>query len=393
MRFPPACYQMDAALAEHLPHLRRAQRQGLVLWVYGAILAQSACQNAVITALRAYGRWHTLRQALREWLADGVERAAPCRTQVEVAACFAPLLRWVVRWWQGDTLPLAIDATTLGDRLVVLAVSVLYRGSAIPVAWAVLSAPGRGPWLPELTALLTILRPAVPSSLRVLVMTDRGLWSPTLWDTIIACGWHPLMRLRGETTVQPAGQRRQPARRLIPGPGHAWLGPAVVFKEARKRRTGTLLVVWAAGHQDVWILLTTLPPAAVGAGLYGGRMWIELGFRVLKSFGWQWQQTQRTDPRRVARHWLVLAVATLWTLAAGTWAADQEAADLGLPPTQRHLPPPPPAVARPRRESVFRVGRAWLLQTLMEGGMWPPLRLIPTALPQPPPALQMTVVH
>ena len=148
MRFPPAWYQMDAALAEHLPHLRRAQRQGLALWLYGAILAPSACQTAVITALRAYGGGHTLRQALRAWLCDGHERAAPGRTQLEVTTCLAPLMRWVVGWWQGDTLPLAIDATTLGDRLVVVAISGLYRGSAMPVAWAIPPAPGRGPWRP-----------------------------------------------------------------------------------------------------------------------------------------------------------------------------------------------------------------------------------------------------
>ena len=26
------------------------------------------------------------------------------------------------------------------------------------------------------------------------------------------------------------------------------------------------------------------------------RFWIELGFRALKSVGWQWQNTRRTDP-------------------------------------------------------------------------------------------------
>jgi hypothetical protein len=31
----------------------------------------------------------------------------------------------VVRWWHGTELALAIDATALGDRVVVLAVTVL----------------------------------------------------------------------------------------------------------------------------------------------------------------------------------------------------------------------------------------------------------------------------
>lgn len=388
MRFPTACYQIEAALAERLPCLRPAERRGLALWVYGTLLAQSACLTAVIAALRAYGGWHTLRQALREWLLDGRERAAPCRTQVEVTACFAPLLRWVVSWWRGDTLPLALDATTLDRRLVVLAVSVLYRGCAIPVAWTILPAPGRGPWIPALTGLLRALAPAVPADLGVVVMTDRGLWSPTLWDTIVGAGWHPLMRLRGEATVQPAGRRRQPARRLVAGPGHAWVGPATAFKERRRQRTGTVLVVWGAAQADVWILLTTLTPETVGPGWYGARMWIELGFRALKSLGWHWERTQRLQPDRVARHWLVLAVATLWTLAAGTWLAD--AAPLGLPPTQRHTTP---AARVPQPASTFRLGRGGIVVALIEGWGWTRGCLIPAALPQPPPDLHLTVVH
>ena len=33
--------------------------------------------------------------------------------------------------------------------------------------------------------------------------------------------------------------------------------------------------------------------------------------KALKSVGWQWQKTRRTDPARAKRHWLVLATATL----------------------------------------------------------------------------------
>ena len=38
---------------------------------------------------------------------------------------------------------------------------------------------------------------------------------------------------------------------------------------------------------------------------------------TLKRMGWQWHRTRRVAPSRVDRHWLVLAVATLWVLAHG----------------------------------------------------------------------------
>ena len=65
--------------------------------------ARSRCRNAVLGALQSLG-WHTPRPYLRDWLRDGTDRAAPCRVQLNVQACCAPLLRWVLAWWQGPEL-------------------------------------------------------------------------------------------------------------------------------------------------------------------------------------------------------------------------------------------------------------------------------------------------
>ena len=50
MRLPRECYQMQQVIETHLPHLSRPQLTGLVLWVCGAILDGSACQDAVASA-------------------------------------------------------------------------------------------------------------------------------------------------------------------------------------------------------------------------------------------------------------------------------------------------------------------------------------------------------
>src|SRR5215212_12222521 len=111
MHVPPQLHPMERALAERLPHLRGPQRRGLAFWVLGAVLAQSACQAAVLAALLPWAPYHALRQRLREWLLDGADKACPCAAQVDVERCFAPLLRWVLAWWQGRELALAVDAT------------------------------------------------------------------------------------------------------------------------------------------------------------------------------------------------------------------------------------------------------------------------------------------
>lgn len=387
MRYPPACYQMLDTIAQHLPHLRPAQQRGLALWVYGTVLAQSACQNAVATALLTLASWHTVRQYLREWLHDGPDKAAPCRTEVDIRPCFAPLLRWVMGWWQGQTLALAIDATTHGDRQTALVISVLYRGSALPVAWHLLPGNQRGPWLPAILDLLSLLTPAVPATWTVLVLADRGLWSPRLWRAIRAAGWHPLLRVQRTCIVQPDGQGRQPAWRLVPGPGCVWVGCALLFADPARQCRATVVVVWDDGQREPWVLVTDLSPEKVGVCWYGLRVWIELGFRALKGVGWQWQRTRRLDPERAARHWLVLAVAMLWVLASGTRVDD--AAVQGLPPGR--LRTPPPAVAHRRLVSVFRLGLSRLSQQLPQGWLWRRLWLTPEPWPSAP--AHLLIIH
>lgn len=388
MHVPKELYPIERVLAEHLPHLRPPQRRGLALWVLGAILAQSACQSAVIAALLLWAPCHALRQRLREWLLDGGDKAAPCVTQVEIEACFTPLLRWVLGWWRGRELALAIDATLQREEAVALVVSVLYRGSAVPVAWAVLPANVPGPWLGAILRLLRRLHPAVPRSWTVLVLADRGLWSPWLWRRIRKLGWHRLLRIQRRTTVTPSGRARCPAGALV-RPGEAWIGRGALGCPGSRRLTVTLIAAWTVAQKEPWIVVTDLRPRQAGVSWYALRMWIELGFRVLKSVGWQWQRSRRTEPARVARHWLVLAVATLCTLAHGTRVEDAQGH--GVPPARLRTPPAPPAHTRPRPIGLFRLGLAWPQHLLGRGRLWRCLWLAPEPWPQPPPELAITV--
>jgi hypothetical protein len=199
-------------------------------------------------------------------------------------------------------------------------------------------------------------------------------------------GWHPLLRLQGHSRVQPVGRRGWTrAAGLVGAPGRAWAGPALVFPAACRQRSGTLIVWWGAGHAAPVVALTDLPPEQVGVCWYGLRIWVELGFRALKSLGWQWQRTRRTAPDRVARHWLVLAVATLWTVAVGTRVEDADAC--GVPPARLHTAPPP--APRRRAASVFLTGWGWLARQFQRGRLWGRLWLAPEPWPAPPPRLAL----
>ena len=374
MRVPPECYQLIDEFEQRLPVLSAAQRRGLAWWVWGAVAAGSACQDAVAMALRPFfSSCYAVRQYLREWLYDGQDRAAKCDTRLDIDHCFVWLLRWVVALWRTSHLALAIDATTLQNRVTVLTVAVVYRGCAIPVAWCVLPGNRKGPWIEPIVALIATLAPAVPPTWTVLVLTDRGLWSQ-----IRAVGWHPVMRIRPDATFAPLGQKRQRAVDLIPGPGHAWVGAGTAFKHREVRRRGTLAVVWEDGQAEPWIVLTDLAPDQLGLAWYGLRVWVEMGFRALKSMGWQWERTRRTDCERVSRHWLVLAVATLLALVVGT--RDEDAEALGRPPAGLRTAPAVPPQHPHRSISLFRRGVQVLCWRLLrQRRLWSTHWLLPEA--------------
>lgn len=388
MRVPSEVYQMQASIQAYFPHLRAAQQQGLAWWVFGVILAQSACESAVVAALLAWGQWHTLRQRLREWLYDGADKAAACHTQVEVSQCFEPLARWVLSGWRGRELALALDVTLHRDRVAALVISVLYRGNAIPVAWCILPANTKGSWMEPILGLLERLRPALPASMQVLLLADRGLWSPRLWRRLRQLHWHPLLRVQNHMTFTPNGRERTVASALV-APGQAWVGRGQLGVRKSTRLTVTLIAVWTAEQQEPWAVVTDLAPTRVGIGWYALRMWVELGFRALKGMGWQWQRTRRTDPARVARYWLVLAVATHWALAYGTRV--EQAQSCGIDPARLRLPPLPPQPARPRVISLFRLGLSYLRHTLTRGRLWTRLWLAPEPWPNPPAGLLITI--
>jgi hypothetical protein len=163
------------------------------------------------------------------------------------------------------------------------------------------------------------------------------------------------------------------------GPGWCWVGEGTAYKDSAKQLRCTLVVVWGRGQKEPWLLLTDLAPEDVDGSWYGLRVWIELGFRALKSFGWHWERTRRTNPVRIARHWLVLAIATLLSLAVGTRL--EEAAIRARPPGKLRRPRRPPP-ARPRRRSVFTLGRDELHRLVLAGKRWwRALWLLPEQLP------------
>ena len=381
-----AVYQWTAVVTKHMPHLSKPQAAVLALWSVGMVLARS-CALTAVSLFIAEGlerKPNTVRQQLREFCYEAkVKRGGP-RQEVKVETCFAPLLAWVLSWWDGKQLAFAVDATTLGQRFVVLVVSVVYRGCAIPVAWTVLPATEKHGWRGEWLRMLRQVRTVVPRRYFVIVLADRGLYARWLFQRIVRLGWHPVLRINTGGTFRPAKSvHYQPLRDLVPEPGTQWVGSGTAFQGPRRRLNCTLLARWDEGYKDPWLLLTDLAPSAGAACWYGLRAWIEQGFKVTKRGGWQWQRTRMTDPQRAARLWLAVAVATLWLLSVGGMAEEALPESTLLPLADDDGPAFRPRGATPLRlVSIFRQGWITILVALLNQHRLPRGRFVPEPWPQ-----------
>src|SRR4051794_22744299 len=175
------------------PNLSRPQATVLALYSFGMILAQRCGLNSVVAALvpvLGVG-FLTLRSRLQEFYQPAEAKSGSHRAELDVTTCFAPLLDWTLKGWPSRRLALALDATSRADCFTVLSISIVYRGSAIPVAWKVLPANVAHPWKPEWLSLLAAFSELVPADWTVVVMTDRGLYARWLFRAIVGFGWHP----------------------------------------------------------------------------------------------------------------------------------------------------------------------------------------------------------
>lgn len=372
----------------HFPRLSKPQATVLALWSLGMALARSCALTAVGTFLAAWldRQEPSVRQQLREFCYEADAKRGAQRQALVVEDSFVPLLSWVLHDWQGTQLALALDATTLGTRFTVLAISVVYRGCAIPVAWTILPANQPAAWRCHWLRMLRQLRPAVPTGFTVIVLADRGLYARWLFGRIVRLGWHPFLRINTGGTFRPDPERTfRPLCSFVPQPGARWRGTGTAFKTPHKRLRCTLLACWEAGYTDPWLILTDLPPEASEAGWYGLRAWIEQQFKCIKRGGWQWQRTRMTQPARAARLWLAVAVATLWLLSVGGLAEETIPASTLLDVTE--------TLATQRRQrratrlrlvSIFRRGWITILVALLHQDPLPLGVFLPEPWPRVP---------
>jgi len=363
-----------------LPSLTKAEAETLGLLSYGIVMLNGCGMTRLSNGLAKMEQVpaERLRQRLREFSYEAGAKRGKKRREIKVEACFADLLRSIMRGWEGKKeLALAMDASTLGERFTVLSISVMYRGCGMPIAWKIIPAMQEGAWRPYWEELLASLEGVVPADWKVIVMADRGLYAAWLFQAIQRLGWHPLLRVNEDLSFRAVGEESfSPMGMRVKRRGRGWKGKGE-WSEHGERMSGTVVMRWEKGYEEKLVVVTDLDEKEANAAWYQMRFWIEDEYKDHKSGGWRWEQTKMTDPKRAERQWLVRAVAMQIAVLIGGQEEAQEQerkrrkAKHASGKRRAGRPPKPVCRPRAREQSVLMAGQQSIQAAVARGEVIP----------------------
>lgn len=314
--------------------------------VVGLIQTRSVHLSTLATALpsRAHAAGRVAR--LRRWLAN---------PRLDVHALYAPLIGQVLTAWRSREVTVMLDGCFVHHQklqLVRLSLSHCYR--ALPLVWTVTTSTS-SLTATDGAALLERAVPLLAPARRVTFLADRG-FRDTAWARLCQQhGWDYVIRLANSTTITYATGRKVAIDQMVIHPTQPrYLMNVRVTTEAKW--PCNVVITWtratAKAPAELCAVMTNLPPTKWVLNHYLKRMHIEQSFRDDKSGSFDMEATKLTDPARLDRLLLAIAVAVLWIYALG-----EQVLRGG---TRQAIDP-----AYKRQLSVFQLGWRWLQRALM----------------------------
>jgi Transposase DDE domain len=258
-----------------------------------------------------------------------------------------------------DEICAIMDRSMINDTINLLHISVAYNGRALPLGWVRVPHEGNSD-LKLQQQLLTWFKQCLPAGARVSVVADREFHSIYLARWIEEkLGLNFVLRIKAGTKVFYQGlwfSAGDLARR-----GQTLFWPSVrVTTEGPAQHRVNLVTIWDQDQEEPWLLITNHSNAKQVRQIYAKRFWIEEMFSDHKSRGLNLESTRITDPDRLERLLVAVALAFLWIMEVGAlvvfrdqWRqVDNRGAE--------------------RSVSLCQIGLRWLKECLNEG-LLPPL--------------------
>ncbi len=237
---------------------------------------------------------------------------------VDTQRYYRPFVTQALGTWPDHILYLAIDTSSITERLVLARTAIIYRGRAVPLAWQVFRRRSVMLSFDQYAPLLHYTRQLIPRGVTVVLLGDRGFRDIRLMALMRQFHWHFRLRLADNEKVWLGKQPAQPL--------NAWTLVAHqprflqrVRLTAQRFGPVNVALTWDGDPtHDPWRIATDQPARIETLTEYALRMGIDLGFLDDKSAGFQVQETELAHPRRLDHLLLVTALCNLYLVSLGT---------------------------------------------------------------------------
>ena len=243
--------------------------------------------------------------------------------RVESADAMRGVIRRVLKKRKKKLL-ISLDWTDIKSISTLMASAVL-KGRSVPLCWSSCRRhvyDGHRSRNAFEESLLLVLREMVPAAVKVIVIADRGFGRTELARFCQNHGLQYIIRINPEVHVRCDSY----TGKLLDYPLHKGICKLLrsVAYRSHHQVTQNIVVRWVRGlpkrRDECWFLMTDLTagPAQISA-LYARRMTIEQLFRDHKNKrnGWSLRDTRITEPQRLDRLLLILAIAYLLLCGIG----------------------------------------------------------------------------
>jgi hypothetical protein len=221
--------------------------------------------------------------------------------------------------WAGHKINLALDSSSLWDKLVLVRVALVYRGRALPLSWVILKQQSTMVAFEKYKHILKEAAGILPKGCPVILLADRGFDDNDLFCAARDLGWGFRIRLKKSLRVYRASKPALSVGRLMPAKGHALFLHKVWITDRQFGPVHLALAhVQTRNGYEEWAILSDDPTDLHTFDEYGLRFDLEENFLDDKSAGFQLESGEIRDADALARLGLVLATTTLYLVSTGT---------------------------------------------------------------------------
>ena len=240
-------------------------------------------------------------------------------TNIDVSAIYTALLKASLKEWEiGMRVFVALDTSVIkGTPFVLVQVSLIYRGRAIPLAWQVLVHDSATVGYSDYVKVLETALACLPAGLVITLLADRGFVHADLFHWLRQQHWHYRIRLTGDTLVRLGDRQVVPVAKLCPPKGAAHFYHNIYLLGEGIGPVHLALAKLDEPHADPWYVVSDEPTDLNTLEEFGLRFDMEENFLDDKSNGFQVEDTGLETKDALDRLFLVIAVATLHFTSVG----------------------------------------------------------------------------